>query len=91
MTDLGHQHPSVPARPRRRPSLYRTVLSIAVAGLVAAWLPFSLFYINALSKHRTAPVATVAAAKPTAAASGAQTATAPAAVTAPAPVTTRVS
>ena len=32
------------------------VLSVAVAALVAAWLPFSLFYIDALSKH-TASVA----------------------------------
>jgi hypothetical protein len=33
------------------------VLSVAVAALVAAWLPFSLFYIDALSKH-AASVAT---------------------------------
>jgi hypothetical protein len=33
----------------RRP-LYRTVLSLAVAALVAAWLPFTVFYVTAL--HR---------------------------------------
>jgi hypothetical protein len=32
---------------KKRP-LYRTVLSLAVAALVAAWLPFSVLYVNAL-------------------------------------------
>lgn len=36
---------------RRRPPIYRTVLAIAVAALVAGWLPFSILYINALTKH----------------------------------------
>jgi hypothetical protein len=31
--------------------VYRTVLSIAVASLVAAWLPFSIFYVTALHKQ----------------------------------------
>jgi uncharacterized membrane protein len=44
--------------PRRRPSLYRTVLSIGIAAIVAVWLPFSILYINALSKHAAAVNAT---------------------------------
>jgi len=36
---------------RSRPGLRRTVPSIAVAALVAAWLPFSILYINALTNH----------------------------------------
>jgi hypothetical protein len=47
--------------PRRRPSLYRTVLSIAVAALIAAWLPFSVLYVTAVHNHAQA----VAASKPT--------------------------
>lgn len=46
-----HPQSELPASHRRRPPLYRTVLGIAVAALVAAWLPFSILYINALSKH----------------------------------------
>jgi hypothetical protein len=38
---------------RRRPSLYRTVLSLGIAAIAATWLPFSLLYINALSHHVT--------------------------------------
>jgi hypothetical protein len=50
MTD--HAPASVPAPvPRRRPSLYRTVLSLGVAAIAATWLPFSFLYINALNKH----------------------------------------
>jgi hypothetical protein len=45
---------------RRRPSLYRTVLSIAVAALVAAWLPFSVIYVDALNKRAAAPATVVA-------------------------------
>jgi hypothetical protein len=41
--------------PARRP-LYRTVLSLAVAALVAAWLPFTVFYVTALSHKPTAQV-----------------------------------
>ena len=41
---------------RRRPSLYRTVLAVAVAALLAAWLPFSVMYVSALQK-RTAVAA----------------------------------
>ncbi len=43
-------------RPRSRPALYRTVLSLAVAALVAAWIPFSVFYVSALNTH-SAPTA----------------------------------
>jgi hypothetical protein len=35
-------------------SLYRTILGIVVGALVAAWLPFSILYINALSRHAVA-------------------------------------
>jgi hypothetical protein len=31
--------------------LYRTVLSLAVAAIVAAWLPFSVLYISAQSNR----------------------------------------
>jgi hypothetical protein len=41
--------------PTRRP-LYRTVLSLAVAALVAAWLPFSVFYVTALNHKPAAQV-----------------------------------
>jgi hypothetical protein len=39
------------ARVPRRRSLYRTVLSLAAAAIVAASLPFSVVYVDALSKH----------------------------------------
>ena len=51
MTDRPSTNP--PVR-RRRPQLYRTVLGLAVATLLAAWLPFSILYINALTKHAVA-------------------------------------
>ena len=41
---------------RARRPLYRTVLSLAIAALVAAWLPFTVFYVTALS-HKPAPQA----------------------------------
>jgi hypothetical protein len=41
--------------PARRP-LYRTVLSLAVAAVVAAWLPFSVFYVTALNHKPAAQV-----------------------------------
>jgi hypothetical protein len=37
--------------PRRRPSLYRTVLSLGIAAIAATWLPFAFLYVNALNKH----------------------------------------
>jgi hypothetical protein len=44
--------------PRRHArSLYRTVLSLAIAAVVAAWLPFTVMYVTALHK----PPASVAA------------------------------
>jgi len=52
--------PAAAARAPKRKPLYRTVLGIAVASLVAAWLPFSVLYIGALSRHAQA-VATAAA------------------------------
>jgi len=58
MTDQASTNP--PATRRRRPQLYRTLLGVAVAALLAAWLPFSLLYINALTKHAVA-VATAGA------------------------------
>lgn len=42
-----------------RPPLYRTVLSLAVAALVAAWLPFTVFYVTALGHRPVAQVASV--------------------------------
>jgi hypothetical protein len=58
MTD--HTSPNPPFRPtslgnpgHRRRSLYRTVLSLAIAALVAAWLPFSVLYVTALNKRST--------------------------------------
>ena len=76
--------PGGSAGPRRRQRLYRTVLSIAVAALVAAWLPFSILYINALSKH-AAVVAKAGSAAQRAGAGGRQP------VQSLAPVTTRTS
>lgn len=47
-----------PTNPRRHArSLYRTVLSLAIAAVVAAWLPFTAMYVTALHK----PAASVAA------------------------------
>jgi hypothetical protein len=42
-----------------RPPLYRTVLSLAIAALVAAWLPFTVLYVSALSHKPAAKVASV--------------------------------
>jgi hypothetical protein len=39
--------------------LYPTVLSLAIAALVAAWLPFTVFYVTALSHTPAAQVASV--------------------------------
>ncbi len=36
---------------RRRPRVYRTVLGLALAALLAAWLPFSILYVNAVTNH----------------------------------------
>jgi hypothetical protein len=48
-------------KPRRRTrSLYRTVLSLAVAAIVAACLPFSVMYVTALHK-RPATVTAISA------------------------------
>ena len=46
--------PPAPTPRRRRRSLRRTVLSLCAAAIVAAWLPFSALYINALNKHAAA-------------------------------------
>ena len=66
----------------RKTALYRTVLSIAVAALVAAWLPFSVLYVTAVTQH------TVAAAK---AGTALPTAGGRHAAPSPTPVTTRTS
>ena len=55
MTEQSQRKPSSTAR--RGPSLYRTVLSLAVAAIVAATLPFSALYLTALQR----PPATVTA------------------------------
>ena len=49
MTD----QPTSNAAPRGgapRPSLYRYVVSLGIAAIVATWLPFSFLYVNALSQ-----------------------------------------
>ena len=54
MTDQTPPTPRPQSRPtagRPRPRLYRTVLGLAVAAIVAAWLPFSMFYVAALDKR----------------------------------------
>jgi hypothetical protein len=48
--------PTTTTPPRRRSSLYRTVLGVAVAALLAAWLPFSVMYVNAVQKSAVASV-----------------------------------
>ena len=45
---------------RSRRPLYRTILSLAVAALVAAWLPFTVFYVSALQHKPAAQVSSVA-------------------------------
>ncbi|HUO71131.1 MAG TPA: hypothetical protein VMU39_10165 [Solirubrobacteraceae bacterium] len=47
---------STPPRARRRSSLLRTVLGVAIAAVLAAWLPFTVMYVTALER-RTAAVA----------------------------------
>jgi hypothetical protein len=78
---------STPPPPRRRtsprPSLYVTILSLAVAAIAATWLPFSVLYISALSKR---PVTTSALTAPQSHSPGS---TAPAASITP--LTTRAS
>lgn len=62
------EHPPTANRPtdmrsgRRRRSLYRTILGIAIAAIIAAWLPFSVLYVTAVNKHAQIALAT----KPTA-------------------------
>ena len=65
MTEQPASNPQTRSTPvartgRRRPSLYRTVLSLGVAAVVAAWLPFSMFYITAVNKRAT-PVSAISA------------------------------
>ena len=62
MTEQPKTNPqNAPTRPARagaaRPSLYRRVLGLGVAAIVAAWLPFSVMYISALNRHATPVVA----------------------------------
>ena len=45
---------STPSPPRRRPPLYRAVLGVAIAALLAAWLPVTVMYVNALDKRAAA-------------------------------------
>ena len=63
--------PERSARHRRKPPVYRTVLGVAVAALVAAWLPFSILYIDALTNHAVT-VAKAGSAPHTASASAGQ-------------------
>ena len=83
MTDSNGQ-PANSGGARRGWSLYRTLLSLSVAALLAAWLPFSVIYINAL----TTRVSTVA--KPSFAIHGTGASTGQS-VHVLAPVTTRTS
>lgn len=97
----GRSNPNAPTS-RRRPSLHRTVLSLVIAAVVAAWLPFSMFYITALNKRVTnvsaisAPRSTTGAARVVTTASGATRLVAANSSTGatagtPTPVTTRAS
>lgn len=54
----GRPRPAGPGRPARRPSLYRTVLSLAVAAIIAASIPFAALYGRAIQSH-SAAVATL--------------------------------
>lgn len=49
---------NAPATPRR--SLRRTVLGVTAAALVAAWLPFTVIFVNAI-QHPVAPIVSVKA------------------------------
>lgn len=51
--------PSKTENPRGRRPLYRMVLSLAVAALAAAWLPFTVFYVSALNHRPAARIASV--------------------------------
>jgi hypothetical protein len=93
---------SVARTRRRHPSVYRTVLSLAIAAVVAAWLPFSVFYIAALNKRVTsvsaisAPSSTTGTTRLVTTASGATQLVAAngatgAAVKGPAPIATHAS
>ena len=53
MTEQAPPQPSA-RMPRRRRSVRRTVLSLAAAAIVAASLPFSALYIQALNQHAVA-------------------------------------
>ena len=56
MTDHITPNPQARTQPARTPrrrarSLYRTVLSLAIAAVIAAALPFSAMYVTALHKR----------------------------------------
>ncbi len=88
---------------RRRSTLYRRVLSLGAAAIIAASLPFSVMYATAVNKQAIPVVASSAhhpgggTTRVVTTASGAirvipaNSATAPGATVAPTPVTTRVS
>ena len=71
--------------------MYRTVVSLAIAAIVAAWLPFSVFYVSALNKRATtvtaisAPHATAGTTRLVTTASGATRQSPPAVPPAPRP------
>lgn len=81
MTNQPTSNPS-PRAAAPRPSLYRYVVSLGIAAIVATWLPFSFLYVNALNSR---PAAVIGA--PVSQAVGAL----PAHATALTPVTTRTS
>lgn len=90
------QHP-IPSHDRRRGrSLHRTVLSITVAAVMAAALPFSVFYVNAVTHPAVSSVKAGVTVRTTSSGSRQLVAsTAPASSTAPvsspAPIRTRTS
>ena len=100
MTEQPAANPQTPSTPvartaRRRPSLYRTVLSLGIAAVVAAWLPFSMFYITAVNQRATpvsaisAPHSTVGKTRVVTTASGATQVVSPSASTGPGSTGTR--
>ncbi len=92
MTDNASSTPR-PAAVNRRRSLYRTVLGVAVAALLAAFLPFTVMYVNALDKRAAAAVVTWKSGRPvlTTKTSGGQVVQTAAPVAAAAPTQTPVS
>lgn len=82
-TPGGSSNPPPVRRTAHRPSLYLTILSLAIAAIAATWLPFSVLYINALSQRPVTTHSVTTTQLPTHASHGQSVS--------PTPVTTRVS